>query len=138
VIGARCLATDRGVGPQYEHSLHSTLIAMRLAERLAVDSATASQTYCACMLFYVGCIVDAEIAAEIFDETALITHFTPVMFVSHSEITLGIVRALAAWGGALPLRAARVALAFPRAVNRQVRHVVAVGTRRSTASRTPG
>jgi hypothetical protein len=28
---------------------------MRLADRLGVDSETASQTYYACLLFYVGC-----------------------------------------------------------------------------------
>ncbi|HYY87870.1 MAG TPA: LuxR family transcriptional regulator, partial [Chloroflexota bacterium] len=50
VIGALCLATDLGMGFPFEHGLHTTLIASRLAERLGVDRATASQTYYACML----------------------------------------------------------------------------------------
>lgn len=77
VIASLCLATDLGMGLPFEHGLHSTLFAMRLGERLGIDSETASQTYYACLLFYAGCTADAEIVAEIFDETALITHFTP-------------------------------------------------------------
>ena len=42
---------------------------MRLGERLGVDAETASQTYYACLLFYVGCTADAEVAADLFDET---------------------------------------------------------------------
>ena len=68
---------------------------MRLAERLGVDAETASQTYYACLLFYVGCTADAEIAADLFDETALATHFTPVMFGSRREPARRAVRALA-------------------------------------------
>ena len=48
------------------HGLHSTLVAMRLADRLGVDSETASQTYYTCLLFYVGCTANADVAAEIF------------------------------------------------------------------------
>ena len=55
VITALSLATDLGIGVPLEHGLHSTLIAMRLVERAGVDAATASQTYYACLLFYVGC-----------------------------------------------------------------------------------
>ena len=61
-VGALCLATDLGMGFPLEHGLQSTQVAMRLADRLGVDSATASQTYYGCLLFYVGCTVDAEIA----------------------------------------------------------------------------
>jgi hypothetical protein len=45
LIGALSLATDLGIGVPLEHGLHSTLIAMRLGERLGVDHETASQTY---------------------------------------------------------------------------------------------
>jgi hypothetical protein len=38
------------MGFPFEHGLHSTLIATRLADRLGVDPATASQTYYACLL----------------------------------------------------------------------------------------
>jgi hypothetical protein len=39
------------MGLPYEHGLHSTLLAMRLAERLEVDTGTAFQTYYGCLLF---------------------------------------------------------------------------------------
>ena len=51
VIAALSLATDLGIGVPLEHGLHSTVFAMRLGERLGVDSETASQTYYACLLF---------------------------------------------------------------------------------------
>jgi len=50
VIAALSLATDLGIGVPLEHGLHSTLFAMRLGERLGVDSETASQTYHACLV----------------------------------------------------------------------------------------
>jgi hypothetical protein len=64
VIAALSLATDYGTGLPLEHGLRSTLVAMRLCERLGVDRAAASQVYLACPLFYVGCTADAEVAAE--------------------------------------------------------------------------
>jgi hypothetical protein len=51
VIAALCLATDLGTWLPFEHGLHSTLVAMRLGERLGVDRETARQTYYACLLF---------------------------------------------------------------------------------------
>ena len=63
-MAALSLATDLGIGVALEHGLQSTLYAMRLGERLGVDQETASQTYYACLLFYVGCTADADVAAE--------------------------------------------------------------------------
>ena len=54
VMAALSLATDLAIGVPLEHGLHSTLLAMRLGERLGVDADTASQNYYACLLFYVG------------------------------------------------------------------------------------
>ena len=44
VIGSLCLATDLAIGLPFEHGLQSTLVAMRLADRLGVDVEVASQT----------------------------------------------------------------------------------------------
>ena len=44
VIAVLSLATDLGIGVPLEHGLQSTLVAMRLGERLGVDPDTASQT----------------------------------------------------------------------------------------------
>jgi hypothetical protein len=64
IIAALSLATDLGMGLPYEHGLHSTLVAMRLADRLGADAEIASATYYVCLLFHLGCTTDAEIAAE--------------------------------------------------------------------------
>src|SRR3989304_7361230 len=66
VSAARPLAADLGIGVPLEHGLHSTLIAMRLVERMGSDAATASQAYYACLLFYVGCTANADLADELF------------------------------------------------------------------------
>jgi HD-GYP domain-containing protein (c-di-GMP phosphodiesterase class II) len=122
-----CLATDLGMGLPFEHGLHSTLVAMRLGERLRIDAAAASQTYYACLLFYIGCTADAEITAELFpDETALLKYFTPVMFGSRAETMGGIMRAVAPPGSPLPMRAAQVARRLPRAVRGHRRHLAAL------------
>ena len=63
---------------------------MRLGERLGVDPDTASQTYYACLLFYVGCTADADVAAETFgDDDALTRHALPVRFGSRPEMMAG-------------------------------------------------
>jgi HD-GYP domain-containing protein (c-di-GMP phosphodiesterase class II) len=127
VIAALCLATDLGMGLPFEHGLHSTLVAMRLGERLDLDAETASQTYYACLLFYAGCTADAEINAELFrDETALLTYFTPMMFGSRREVIAGIMRALAPPGSAAPIRAAEIARRLPKAVRGHRRHLAAI------------
>jgi HD-GYP domain-containing protein (c-di-GMP phosphodiesterase class II) len=126
VIAALSLATDLGMGLPLEHGLHSTLVAMRLCERLSVDAETAMQTYYGCLLFYIGCTADAEIHAELFDEGALLVHFTPVMFGSRMQTVGGIMRKLAASPGALPTRATRAAVRLPRAVGGHRSHVAAL------------
>ena len=126
VIGALCLATDMGTGLPLEHGLHSTLIAMRLAERLDVDSVTAAQTYYACLLFYVGCTADAEVVAELFEPDALPTHFAPVMFGSRLETMGGIRRALEPPGGLPPVRVLRSVARLPGAVRGHQSHIAAL------------
>ena len=63
VIGALCLATDLGMGLPLEHGLRSTMVAMRLAERLGLDEDQSRQAFYGCLLFYVGCTADAETEA---------------------------------------------------------------------------
>jgi HD-GYP domain-containing protein (c-di-GMP phosphodiesterase class II) len=112
------LATDLGMGFPFEHGLHTTLIAMRLADRLGVDRETASQTYYACLLSHAGCTTDAHVAAEIF-RGSLTAHFNPVMFASRGAAALGLMRAMPEPGRAAPVRAAQVARALPRLVREQ-------------------
>ncbi|MGH2792521.1 MAG: HD domain-containing phosphohydrolase [Actinomycetota bacterium] len=126
VIAALSLATDLGIGVPLEHGLQSTLFAMRLGERLGVDSKTASQTYYACLLFYIGCTAGAETAVEIFgDDDALTTHATPVRFGSRPEMMAGFMRAVAPPGNPPPVRALQLARGLPRAARALKGHVAA-------------
>ena len=95
VIGSLSLATDLAMGFPFEHGLHSTLLADRIAARLGLDTETRRDIFFGCLLFYAGCTTDAEIAARKFRPGALLEHFTPVTFGSGPETARGIVRALA-------------------------------------------
>ncbi|MDQ3660614.1 MAG: HD domain-containing protein [Actinomycetota bacterium] len=126
VIAALSLATDLSIGVPLEHGLHSTLFAMRLAERLGVDSETASQTYYSCLLFYIGCTAGAELAVELFgDDDALTTYATPGRFGSRLEMMTGFMRALAPPGNPPPIRALQIARGLPRAAAGLKSHVAA-------------
>jgi HD-GYP domain-containing protein (c-di-GMP phosphodiesterase class II) len=125
VIATLSLATDLGTGLPLEHGLHSTLVATRLADRLGVDDDTASQTYYACLLFYIGCTADSEAAAEIFAGD-LHAEYTPVMFGSRSELVRGLMRALAQPERPAPVRAAQIARRLPRAVRSQGGHLASI------------
>jgi HD-GYP domain-containing protein (c-di-GMP phosphodiesterase class II) len=115
LIAALSLAADLGIGVPLEHGLHSTLIAMRLGERLGVDAETASQTYYACLLFYIGCTANADITAEIFgDENALTTYALPARFGSRAEMMAGFMRALAPPGHTPLVRARELAFGVPK------------------------
>jgi HD-GYP domain-containing protein (c-di-GMP phosphodiesterase class II) len=113
VIGALCLATDLGMGFPFEHGLHTTLIATRLAEGLGVDPATVSETYYASMLAHSGCTTDAHVTAEVFGG-ALTTNFNPVMYGSQREVLMGLLRTLPDPDGSPFARAAQAARRLPR------------------------
>ena len=66
VIATLCLATDLGMGFPFEHGLVTTVIAMRLADRLGVNHETAVQTFYGSLLSHAGCTTDAHLAAEVF------------------------------------------------------------------------
>lgn len=93
VIAACCLATDLGMGFPFEHGLHATLMAQRLAALLGVDPETKLHTYYCCLLTYTGCTTDADIAIRIFggDRTE---NITPVQFGSKAQMLGGVVRAV--------------------------------------------
>jgi HD-GYP domain-containing protein (c-di-GMP phosphodiesterase class II) len=93
VIAATCLATDLGMGFPFEHGLHGTLMAMRLADLLDVDPETEAQTYYASLLMYSGCTTDADIATRIFAGRRS-ENITPVQFGSSAEALAGFIRAL--------------------------------------------
>jgi DNA-binding CsgD family transcriptional regulator len=124
LVAALCLATDLGMGFPFEHGLHTTLIAMRLGERLGVDRSTASQTYYACLLSHAGCTTDAHVSAEVFGGS-LTTHFNPVMYGSGREVLTGLMRALPAPESRGPMRAVQVVRRLPRMAREQRPHLTA-------------
>ncbi|TCO51499.1 HD domain-containing protein [Kribbella antiqua] len=126
MIAALSLATDLGVGLPFEHGLQSTLVALRLAERLDVDSGTASDAYYGCLLFYIGCTADADLSAELFAEGALFSHFNPVAFGSPLQIVTGIMHALADPDAGLASNTLRIAGRLPRAIRGHQAHITAL------------
>jgi HD-GYP domain-containing protein (c-di-GMP phosphodiesterase class II) len=113
VIGALCLATDLGMGFPFEHGLQSTLIAARLADRLALDTETISQAYYACMLSHAGCTTDAHVTAEVFGDS-LTTHFNPVTYGRPREVFAGLLGALPDPDSPAPVRALQTVRRLPR------------------------
>ncbi len=126
VIAVLSLATDLGIGVPLEHGLHSTLLAMRLAERLNVDAGTAMQTYYACQLFYVGCTANADVAAELFGaDDALTTYASPSRFGSRAEMAAGFLRAVAPPGESPLVRAGHLARRLPKVAKVFKEHIAA-------------
>jgi HD-GYP domain-containing protein (c-di-GMP phosphodiesterase class II) len=125
IIASLCLATDLGMGFPFEHGLESTLVAMRLAERLGIDPTTASQTYYACLLTYSGCTADADIATDTF-RGSLVEHFQPVMFGSQRESMAGLLRALPDPERAAPVRVIQTARRLPKAARTGKPHLTAL------------
>jgi HD-GYP domain-containing protein (c-di-GMP phosphodiesterase class II) len=125
VVAALSLATDLGMGLPFEHGLQSTVVALRLADRLGVDTETTRATYYGCLLFYIGCTADAATADRYFDDGALLAHFTPVMFGSPTETLAGILRALGE-GSTPATRPFQVAGRLPGALRGHRRHLAAM------------
>jgi HD-GYP domain-containing protein (c-di-GMP phosphodiesterase class II) len=127
VIAALALATDLALGMEFEHGVRSTLFAMRLSDRLGVGADTAAQAYYVCLLFYIGCTTDAELAAQIFpDEVAVRTHLNPVLFGSPGETMVGMLRALAPPEEPPLHRVAHVARRMPLAARHRRQHLRAI------------
>jgi HD-GYP domain-containing protein (c-di-GMP phosphodiesterase class II) len=126
VMAALSLATDLGIGAPLEHGLQSTLVAMRLAEHLDVDAETASQTYYTCLLLYVGCTADAEIAAEVFGDETAAEHLIPAIFGSRADMMAAVIRALPTHGAGPFVSTLQVARGLPKAARGNERHLVAL------------
>ena len=125
LVAALCLATDLGMGFPFEHGLRSTLIAMRLADRLGVDRATVSQTFYACLLSHSGCTTDAHVTPEVFGDS-LTTRLHPVMYGSGREVLSGLARALPDPDSVGTVRAVQVARRFPRMARELRPHLTAM------------
>jgi len=118
LIAALCLATDLGMAFPFEHGLHTTLIAMRLADRLGVDRASARDTYYACLLSHVGCTTEAHVAAEVFGGS-LTESFNPLMYGLRREVLKGLLRTLPDPDSPGLVRAGQAVRRFPRMAREQ-------------------
>ena len=103
------------MGFPFEHGLLTTVIAMRLADRLGVDHETAVQTFYGSLLSHAGCTTDAHLAAEVFGGS-LTEHLNPVMYGDSRGVMAGLIRALPDPLATGPARAAQVAQRLPRMV----------------------
>jgi HD-GYP domain-containing protein (c-di-GMP phosphodiesterase class II) len=112
------------MGFPFEHGLHSTLIAMRLADRLGVGGENVSQTYYACLLSHSGCTTDAHVTPEIFGGS-LMTTFHPVRYGSGREVLTGLIRALPDPESRGLVRAGQVARRLPRMARGMRPHLTA-------------
>jgi HD-GYP domain-containing protein (c-di-GMP phosphodiesterase class II) len=124
LAAALCLATDLGMAFPFEHGLHTTLIAMRLADRLGVDRQTLRETYYASLLAHAGCTADAHVTPLVFGDS-LTTKFHPGAFGSGREVLGGLLRALPDPGRAAPVRAFQAARRFPRMARETRPHLTA-------------
>jgi HD-GYP domain-containing protein (c-di-GMP phosphodiesterase class II) len=113
LIATLCLATDLGMGFPFEHGLHTTLIAMRLADKLGIDRRSASETYYACLLSHAGCTTEAHVAAQVFGGS-LTTSFNPLMYGSVREVITGLLSALPDPGSPALVRTFQTARRLPR------------------------
>jgi HD-GYP domain-containing protein (c-di-GMP phosphodiesterase class II) len=125
VAAALCMATDVGMGFRLGHGLRTTLISMRLCDRLGVAAPVASDTYYATLLAHAGCTTDASVAAEIFG-APMTPALTPVMFGSRVEQLGGLLRALPPAGIPRTARALEAARRLPRAARQHRPHLEAV------------
>ena len=108
----------------FEHGLHSTLIAMRIADRLGVDREHLAETYYACLLSHSGCTTDAHVTPQVFGGS-LTTHLHPLVYGSGREVLTGLLRALPDPDTAGLARARQVARRLPRLVREQRTHLAA-------------
>jgi hypothetical protein len=68
LVATLSLATDLGMGQPMEHRLRSCLLAMRLAERLALDRDTLRQVFYVALLRRVGCTADSHDLQALFGD----------------------------------------------------------------------
>ncbi len=112
------------MGFPFEHGLHTTLIAMRLADRLGVDDEDVARTYYACLLSHSGCTTDAHVTTEVFGGS-MTTTFHRVRYGSGREVLAGLIRTLPDPESRGLFRASQVARRLPRMAREMRPHLAA-------------
>lgn len=93
VVAALSFATDLGMGFPFEHGLETTLMTMRLADLLGVDTEIATDTSYASLLLHTGCTTDADLSSRIF-VGGLTVNMAPVESGSPRVALAGALRAV--------------------------------------------
>lgn len=68
MLAALSIAIDLGLGQPSEHVLRSTLIAVRLADRLGLPRPQRESTYLTTLILWIGCHVDSHEFAQMFGD----------------------------------------------------------------------
>jgi len=68
MLAALSIAIDLGLGQPGEHVLRSTLIAVRLADRLGLPRPQRDSTYLTTLILWIGCHVDSHEFAQMFGD----------------------------------------------------------------------
>jgi HD-GYP domain-containing protein (c-di-GMP phosphodiesterase class II) len=112
LVAALSLATDLGIGEPLEHGLRTTVVAVRLADRLGLEERVRRAVYYVAQLRYAGCTAESHLDAALFgDEIAVRAEMLPAMFGSRAELFIAIARKMRA-DESLPGRAAAIARAL--------------------------
>ena len=72
VIGSWCLATDLAIGLLIEYLPQRASCSRCRVDRLGLEAEFATRTYYDCLLSHAGCTTDADIAAALFPDGALL------------------------------------------------------------------
>jgi HD-GYP domain-containing protein (c-di-GMP phosphodiesterase class II) len=70
VLAALSLATDLGIGQPMEHVLRSSLLALRIADRMGLDAGDRARVYHVSLLAWLGCMADSHELSQWFDDEA--------------------------------------------------------------------
>lgn len=122
VIASLCLATDLAMWFPFEHGLRATLTTMRLCDALGVDGDTASQTYYAALLLYVGCTTDADVQARIAHGSATLSGAHAKLFGSVLEGASTAFSVIPDPEAAWPTQVRQVAVGIPKGLRFRVTH----------------
>lgn len=122
LIASLCLATDLGMWFPFEHGLRSTLMTMRLCDVLDVDGETASQTYYAALLLYVGCTTDADLQARIAHGSATLSGAHAKLFGSMLEGASTAFTVIPDPEASWPTRVRQIAVGIPKGLRFRVMH----------------
>lgn len=122
VVASLCLATDLGMWFPFEHGLRAASMTMRLCDVLGVDAETASQTYYAALLLWVGCTTDADLQARIAHGSATLSGAHGKLFGSALEGASTAFTVIPDPYAGWPTKVRQIAVGIPKGLRHRVMH----------------